>query len=154
MGRPEGFLFGYPGLISLTVPYHDTNDFYFSGHVGTCTLIVLEYRASKWFKLSYITTFIMINQWIMMTLVRTHYIIDLVAGFLIANYVFILAEKASFLTDVKIMGISGKKRGRNFFKPCFSCGWSNKNIMDFTDKSEKMRIVKSQKKRSSLLGSP
>ncbi len=78
-----------------------------------------------------------------MTLVRTHYIIDLVAGFLVANYMFVLAEKASFLFDVKIMGISGKKRGRNYFKPCYTCGWSNKNVLDYTDKEEKMRIIKS-----------
>lgn len=61
MGREEGFLFGYPGLRSITVPYHDTNDFYFSGHVGTCFLIALEYRASGWFRMSYLTIFIMIN---------------------------------------------------------------------------------------------
>jgi hypothetical protein len=90
----------------------------------------------------------------MMTLVRTHYIIDLVGGFLMANYVFYLAEKISFFLDVKIMGISGKKRGRNYFKPCHVCGWSNKNIMDYTDKDEKMRILKSKKKKNSLLGSP
>ena len=89
-----------------------------------------------------------------MTLVRTHYIIDLVGGLLVANYVFILAEKASYFSDVKMIGISAKKRGRNYFKPCYTCGWSNKNVMDYTDKEEKMRIMKSQKKGNSLLGSP
>jgi len=61
MGRPEGFMWSYPGMYALTVPYPDVNDFYFSGHVGTCTLVLLEYRANKWFKMSYITTFILTN---------------------------------------------------------------------------------------------
>lgn len=92
MGRQEGFLFGYPGFWSVTVPYHDTNDFFFSGHVGTCFLIALEYRAAKWYKMHYFTIFIMLNQWAMMTLVRTHYFIDLIAGLIISHYVFIIAE--------------------------------------------------------------
>jgi hypothetical protein len=92
MTRLDGFLFSYPGLPSLTVPYHDTNDFYYSGHIGTCFLIVLEYKASKWYKMSYFTFFIMANQWFMMCLVRTHYIIDMVTGLIVAHYMFIMAE--------------------------------------------------------------
>ena len=61
MNRLEGFLFFNPGFPSLSVPYHDVNDFFYSGHIGTCFLIVLEYRACKWFKMSYFTIFIMIN---------------------------------------------------------------------------------------------
>lgn len=87
----------------------------------------------------------------MMTLVRTHYIIDLVGGFLVANYVFIFAEKASYIFDVKLMGIGAKKRGRNYFKHCYSCGWSNKNIVDYIDKAEKIRIKGSTNSDKTLL---
>ena len=44
LGRPwRGFLWTDPGVIALTVPYHDTNDFYWSGHIGTCTIYTLEF---------------------------------------------------------------------------------------------------------------
>ena len=48
MGRPEGFLWSDPGIPSLTVPYHDTNDFYYSGHVGSAILWMHEYYANDY----------------------------------------------------------------------------------------------------------
>jgi len=131
MARLDGFLFTYPGLMSLTVPYHDTNDFFYSGHVGTCALIALEYRAARWYKMSYFTFFIMLNQWVMMTLVRTHYAIDLFAGLFISHYLFILSEKIIYYFDVKVVGLPAKKRIRNFYKYCECCGWANKYAGDF-----------------------
>jgi hypothetical protein len=76
----------------------------------------------------------------MMTLVRTHYVIDLWSGLFIAHYFFIWAEKVSYLTDVKILGLPAKKRTRNFFKPCKCCGWSNKYAGDFMSKAEKRKL--------------
>ena len=125
MTRLEGFLFFYPGFHSFTVPYHDVNDFFYSGHIGTCFLIVLEYRACRWYKMSYFTVFIMINQWMMMCLVRTHYIIDMVTGLIVSHYIFMIAERLTFFVDTKIMRIPGKKRGQLYFKPCRHCGWDN-----------------------------
>lgn len=61
MGRLDGFIFSYPGIPSLTVPYHDVNDFFYSGHVGTCLLVVLEYRAGGFYKLSYFASFVLVN---------------------------------------------------------------------------------------------
>jgi hypothetical protein len=61
MGRPEGFLWSYPGLYSATVPYHDTNDFFFSGHIGTCFLLAMEYRAAGFYKMSYFATVVLVN---------------------------------------------------------------------------------------------
>ena len=52
MGRPVGFLWFYPGIHSLTVPYFDTNDFYFSGHVGSTTIFSSEYLAMRWYKMA------------------------------------------------------------------------------------------------------
>lgn len=92
IGRPEGFLYFFPGQYSITVPYPDINDFFFSGHVGTCTLLILEYYSMGWYKCSYFCVFVMVNQWILMMLVRTHFIIDLVTGLILAHYFFMWAE--------------------------------------------------------------
>lgn len=140
MGRPDGFLWSYPGVWSFTVPYHDTNDFFYSGHVGTCLLISLEYRAAKWYRMSYAAAFVLINQWILMTFVRTHYIIDLITGVIMAHYCFIAAEWICFFIDVKFLGIPGKERFQNNFKPCKKCGWSNIKASDFMDSNEKKKL--------------
>jgi len=151
MGKPEGDLWDDPGLYSITVPYHDLNDFFFSGHVGTCMLITLEYRAQRWYKLSYFTSFILINQWIMLTLVRTHYCIDLFAGIIIAHYCFLGAEKVVYFFDVKILGLPGKKRKRLFFKPCKNCGWSNKCASDYMTNAEQEKLKMFYREQKALL---
>lgn len=43
MGRPKGDIWENPGVPALTVPYHDTNDFFYSGHVGTSTIYMTEF---------------------------------------------------------------------------------------------------------------
>lgn len=35
---PKGYNWGYPGVMSIFVPYGATADFFYSGHVGTCVL--------------------------------------------------------------------------------------------------------------------
>lgn len=37
-GRTDGYNYFDPGWVSMTVPYHDISDFYFSGHVGVLFL--------------------------------------------------------------------------------------------------------------------
>ena len=101
MPRLEYFLFRYPGFPSLCVPYHDSNDFYYSGHIGTCFIVVLEMRAKKWYRMSNMCLFVMANQWIMMMCVRAHYIIDLITGFMVAHYMHKIAERVSYLIDIK-----------------------------------------------------
>ena len=44
MEIPDGYFWESPGLLSLTVPYGWTNDFFFSGHVASSTFALLEYR--------------------------------------------------------------------------------------------------------------
>jgi len=43
MGRPSGFAWFNPGMPALTVPYHDTNDFYYSGHIGSSFMYLTEF---------------------------------------------------------------------------------------------------------------
>ena len=36
------------GFFSITVPWHDTNDFYYSGHLGTCVLWGIDYYSNDY----------------------------------------------------------------------------------------------------------
>jgi hypothetical protein len=142
MGRPAGFLWSFPGIHSMTVPYPDIDDFFFSGHVGTCMLLVLEYRAMGWTKWSNICLFVMLNQWVLMTFVRTHYIIDMIAGLFFAHYFHYHAEWASYFIDSKIMRVCSLGRGRLSFKPCLGCGFSNYALEDYCLEEEAESIYK------------
>ena len=86
MGRPSGFAWFNPGMPALTVPYHDTNDFYYSGHIGTSTIYMIEFFAQGYTLLGFSTIFVLVNQWILLMLLRTHYIIDLVTGLLLGHW--------------------------------------------------------------------
>ena len=153
MGRMPGFTYFDPGVYSLTVPYHDVNDFFYSGHVGTCLLITLEYYSSKYYKMALFTLLILVNQWTMLSLVRTHYIIDLVTGVLFAHYFFIQAERASYVTDVLGMRIGdGKARMRHYWKACDICGFSQKYAGDYMGREEKMLMKNVDQERRALLG--
>jgi hypothetical protein len=129
MGRPDtGFLWSHPGIPSLTVPYHDTNDFYYSGHVGSCTLYLMEFVAvgSQW--MQGLCLFVLVVEWTVLMLLRTHYIIDLVSGAMIAHLALIQAEWLSFFLDVKLTGLGGKERQQMAFEVCPVCGWSNSKV--------------------------
>jgi len=43
MDRNPGRVWDDPLVPALTVPYHNTNDFFFSGHLGCITLWMTEY---------------------------------------------------------------------------------------------------------------
>lgn len=40
---PDYQTFHYPGIPSVLVPYDQTNDFYFSGHTGLCTVLMFMF---------------------------------------------------------------------------------------------------------------
>ena len=50
MRFPEGYLWDFPGIYSITVPYGKTNDFFYSGHIGCAVICYNEYKANGWFK--------------------------------------------------------------------------------------------------------
>ena len=96
----------------------------------------------------YLMLFIMCNQWFMMTSVRTHFVIDMITGVIIAHYMHIWSEKLCYYVDVALLRIgstseelaatgAGKKRGRKFYKPCHKCGWGNHYAGDFMSVNEK-----------------
>ena len=104
MGRPEGFLWSYPGIHSLTVPYFDTNDFYFSGHVGSSTIFASEYVSMKWRKWTIYATCVVCDVWMSLMFLRTHYVIDFFSGYVFARFVHRIGEKLSYYIDVKLLG--------------------------------------------------
>jgi len=136
MGRPVGFLWSFPGIISLTVPYFDTNDFFFSGHVGSTTMYASEYFAMNFKKMAIIISFCIIDVWIALTFLYTHYIIDFTAGFATARFVHRIAEKLSYYPDVKALGYPKEKRYAMNYTPCPKCGWGNDSVLLLADNEE------------------
>lgn len=86
MGRPKNFLWFDPHIISLTVPYHDTNDFYWSGHVGACAIIAAEWWILGWKKMMCVALFIGLNELMVLNITRAHYFIDFVTGVIFALF--------------------------------------------------------------------
>lgn len=141
MTRLHSHIFEHPGLHSIVVPYHDTNDFFYSGHVGTCLLCFLEFRANGWHRMSYFSLFSLVNNWWMMTLTGNHYIIDLITGIIMAHYMYMIGERLSFLSDYKILGMPSEKRTPYFFRPCETCGWGNLDAQDFMSNDERHKMT-------------
>ena len=110
MGRPEGFNWTNPGVPSFTVPYHDTNDFYFSGHIGATTIYAVEYYAHDFMCPFWLCIVIGMFEWVFLTVSRTHYVIDLITGLCVAHWAHINAEWLTFYHDVKLLGFSRNLR--------------------------------------------
>jgi len=85
---PAYFIFDDPGFFSISVPYFKTNDFFFSGHVGICTIFFLEFRRRKFRVLQYISFFAVILNFFTLLVTRGHFIIDLACGMVSAHYIF------------------------------------------------------------------
>ena len=81
-------------------------------------IVTLELRANKWYKLSYFTTFILLNEWIMLILLRVHYLIDTITGVIMAHYIHIGSERLSYYVDVLLLEIPWNQRIYNNYAPC------------------------------------
>lgn len=102
MQFPEGYNWGYPGFPSITIPYVGSSDFFFSGHLGIVTFLVLENRSQKNYFLMYVGLLSIIYEFIVMIVLRGHYTIDLIAGILIAHYIWIISKKPAKWIDRKL----------------------------------------------------
>ena len=78
-------------------------------------------------KVAMLVLFILINEWCALTLLRTHFIIDMVTGLALATLVHRIAEHITFIYDVKICGFQTENRQPYYYKPCRRCGWSNED---------------------------
>jgi len=137
MGRPAGFLWHDPGIPSITVPYHDSADFYYSGHVGAACLWLCEFWVQDWYIMVVVCVITATIEWLFLILIQTHYIIDLIAGMFVAHWCWLAAEKACYYTDVKLVGYGKKERRQRTNVACHKCGWSNDNILQRLNKEER-----------------
>jgi hypothetical protein len=103
------------------VPYGKTNDFFFSGHVGCCVINFLEFRSVGWPKLASFSLVTCLFQASLMICLRGHYVIDLITGVIFAHYLWMLAERYSYLVDVRIFRIPLHKRFPSFTHSCLNC---------------------------------
>lgn len=136
IGRPYGFIWQDPHFFSISVTYFDISDFYWSGHVGMCFLVISEWQALGWKKMVWLSSFIALNEATLMTLTRGHYAIDIIMGILIARLIFRTGEWLAYFYDVKLMGLPRKKRETYWYKPCSLCGWSNSKAASLTQEAE------------------
>ena len=104
--KPEGYLWEYPGFPSLFVPYTEKNDFFYSGHLGSCTLVMLEARHMEFRWLQIFAACGIVVELVLMTSLRAHYIIDLVSGMVFAHYFFILTRWYVHLVDKALCGVA------------------------------------------------
>ena len=114
LGRLPGFLYFYPGAYSMTVAYHDVNDFYYSGHtsmtfdVAYFLLAIKLMRSQQEKKYTWLfwTWTIGMGAYVyfMITVLFTHYIIDVTSALGIAFVFCCLSEKLSYAIDVKVFG--------------------------------------------------
>lgn len=102
MRYPDGFLWSYPGIPSLAVSYLKTNDFFYSGHVGLPIIVACEFFKHQKKYLAFYAIFGCIVEFIVMIIMRGHYIIDLIFGIITAHYIFIMVDKYIYLLDDSI----------------------------------------------------
>ena len=81
-------------------------------------------------------TFVMLSEWFMLMSLRTHYIIDLTTGLMLAQNMHRWGEKLSYCFDVILMGLPKEKRQTYYYYPCYSCGYNNLNIERYVDQAE------------------
>ena len=55
MRFPPGYYWDDPGFPSMVVPYGNTTDFFYSGHVGFLNIAALEWYRNKIYIMSYVT---------------------------------------------------------------------------------------------------
>ena len=63
-----------------------------------------EYLSMKYYKMAGIIILVVLNVWISMTFLRTHYIIDFTSGYAVGRFVHRIGEKISYYPDVKLLG--------------------------------------------------
>merc|ERR1711964_546865 len=93
MSFPEGYIWEYPGIMSLTVFYEKTNDFFYSGHIGVCIISIHEFLYIKKHRLAYFSVITLFVEAFAMIATRGHFFFDLVTGAVIAHYICLSSLK-------------------------------------------------------------
>jgi len=92
MRFPDDYVWGHPGLFSLSVAYAPANDFFFSGHCGMCTIIFIHFKRHGLKTMTRIALFTIIIEFFTLLVTRAHYFIDLVVGIIIAHYIYLISD--------------------------------------------------------------
>lgn len=92
MTHHDEYLFIDPGIMSITVPYFKSSDYFFSGHVSLPILLGIEFYKIGSKRFSLFCAFTMIYEFIMMLLLRGHYSIDLYAALIFSFYFSRMSE--------------------------------------------------------------
>jgi hypothetical protein len=99
MTYPPGMLWSYPGFPSMTISYLKTNDFFPSGHVAFPIIVGMEFLKLNKPLLFIICLFSALFETVVMVLMRGHYSIDLLAGWIFSHYFFMLSDQYSYILD-------------------------------------------------------
>jgi hypothetical protein len=95
MKKADGYIWEYPGFPSLVVPYGQTNDFFYSGHMGGSFIATLEWGMNGYRSMSIFGILTMIVTFWLMVFCQAHFLIDMFAGVIIAHWCFSFATKYS-----------------------------------------------------------
>lgn len=93
------YLYFDPGVPSLLVSYFDTNDFFYSGHIGSSTIYTAELCALGHKKLSLLTFGLTLAQWGFMTVSHSHYFVDMFFGAVVAISCHRMGESLAYYVD-------------------------------------------------------
>ena len=103
---PNNLIWDFPGLWSFSVSYHQTTDFFFSGHVGINLISSIELDRLGFKKISFISFMGVFIQILVMISVRGHFIIDLIAGLLAAHYCIFITEYIHIYINLYVMNLN------------------------------------------------
>ncbi len=119
VGKPEKYLWTFPGFPSLVVSYMQGNSFFSSASIGIAVISMLEFKRNGhqvWFYFSVFALFYLV---LVLIALRANYIIDLLFGGFFAHYCFIIADRyvgTKFEEENKVKRSEDKESSREFPK--------------------------------------
>lgn len=88
-----------------------------------------------------------------MTILRTHFLIDLTSAVAFTVVFVLLGEILSYFIDVLVLGQKKQSRELLIYNACAACGWSNSNPLHLIDNAEKVAQAHSSSKSKSKTAS-
>jgi len=92
MKFPSDYIWGHPGVFSITVPYEPANDFFYSGHVGICMICLITFKRTGLKNLTRFALITLVVEFFTLLVTRAHYFIDLVTGIIVAHYFYLAGD--------------------------------------------------------------
>ena len=121
MAYPDGYIWEFPGMYSLTIQYGNQNSFYFCAYLGLCVINICEFYTNQYFKLAFFSVFVGFSLSLMLLFTRGHYFIDLFGAVFFGHYFWLMGERISWVIDYKLLRIPFHKRFPNFPRQCWYC---------------------------------